>query len=881
MNVAGEESERIDKMERDKIRSQAQRSERKVEALIILLFTVVAIIVSILLVARNFSPIDPTVDHKVPFETDPVETQTDEEGNKIDSPADNSEKYIRKPGVYNFLLIGYDKSAGLTDVTMLAQFDTNTGAINIIQIPRDTYARYNFADDLACKTVTVEYDIKYTVTDNKLNTGNVLGFTHGWTNRGENQGRYYLGMSAALSSDKTQVEFSRGYNQDGTASSSFVGSAPVNSWISIKHVFDFEEKTYDIYIGSTKAVDNWKMDTDIREATLVGIIPYGYTDNFNVYSGNAGAFLAEAPAQRVALPRNGQTTKADLDLQLTVNGTNYPDAITAWELQSPYSGVYVNGNVLTVTDEATSGTVYLVAKDGNIDVTKEVTLFEPTILLDTENTDLKLTAKPNRAYNIYIYKNKGGNDLIDSFITPTFYGDLTADVTEVLNVNTNSAGLYTHSLSSLDAGVYNIYAMQNDSDAEVAHIKYISKLKNLFDDESQISNSKFVTFLTNHGVSNDTATQAQSIYKSLDSKDSVYTLLNNDVTMFPIAASLCKVLDQSSDNPEIISFLADELKSKAYDETALDLLAKNAVYSEVAQATKADGITDVQTVLDNLKTNAILIGIKNVANKRDAKAFLAHIGSAKFDSATAEQKNTIADAVAKKSYSSISDVKLAVDRVNISTVQSGGGSGPSNISTGGGSASGMVVPPPVTKPTVPAGLYTDVANDFWAKDSIEILSKKKIVSGYNGMFRPNDFLSRGEMAKIICLVAGLEKGTADFDDVNENEWFYPFVGAAFEAEFINGFDGKFNPYENITRQDVAVILYRLFGDKLEASDSVTFADKDAVADYAKNAIAALCGAGIINGYEDGTFKPQSSITRAEIAHLLANCITLWEGDSNE
>ena len=119
------------------------KKEKHYEVLIIAIFTIIAIIVGIVIVAKNFSPADPTVDTDIPFHTGDVETDTDDEGNKVDQPIKEEEKYVRKEGVYNFLFVGYDKAAGLTDVNMLAQFDTNTGAINIIQMPRDTYARYN------------------------------------------------------------------------------------------------------------------------------------------------------------------------------------------------------------------------------------------------------------------------------------------------------------------------------------------------------------------------------------------------------------------------------------------------------------------------------------------------------------------------------------------------------------------------------------------------------------------------------------------------------------------------------------------------------------------------------------------------------------------
>lgn len=118
------------------------QKEKRIETLVIVVFTIVALAIGAIIVAKNFSPAEPIIDNEIPFHTGDVETQTDDEGNKV-IPGGTEEKYIRREGVYNFLFVGYDKAAGLTDVMMLAQFDTNTGAINIVQLPRDTYARYN------------------------------------------------------------------------------------------------------------------------------------------------------------------------------------------------------------------------------------------------------------------------------------------------------------------------------------------------------------------------------------------------------------------------------------------------------------------------------------------------------------------------------------------------------------------------------------------------------------------------------------------------------------------------------------------------------------------------------------------------------------------
>lgn len=123
------------------------------EVMVILLFAVIALIVAIRLF---YQP--PQVDDDLPFDTDPVVTtaplpQTNEQGETIDAPVvpagpastDDPVEYIRREGVYNFLIAGHDRVAVNTDVLIVASFDTKNNSLNLVQIPRDTYADYTTA----------------------------------------------------------------------------------------------------------------------------------------------------------------------------------------------------------------------------------------------------------------------------------------------------------------------------------------------------------------------------------------------------------------------------------------------------------------------------------------------------------------------------------------------------------------------------------------------------------------------------------------------------------------------------------------------------------------------------------------------------------------
>ena len=103
------------------------------------IIAVVLIIYTIILAAVSFLVFyKPSVSHEVPFNI----AATDESGNKIDL-VDHEGNEVkdpkRKEDSYNFLILGRDANAFLTDVMMVANLDTATGSLNIMQIPRDTY----------------------------------------------------------------------------------------------------------------------------------------------------------------------------------------------------------------------------------------------------------------------------------------------------------------------------------------------------------------------------------------------------------------------------------------------------------------------------------------------------------------------------------------------------------------------------------------------------------------------------------------------------------------------------------------------------------------------------------------------------------------------
>lgn len=174
--------------------------------------------------------------------------------------------------------------------------------------------------------------------------------------------------------------------------------------------------------------------------------------------------------------------------------------------------------------------------------------------------------------------------------------------------------------------------------------------------------------------------------------------------------------------------------------------------------------------------------------------------------------------------------------------------------------------------------FNDVADDYWAKEYIDYLSARNIIAGKgNNMFAPNDTVTRAEFVKILAGVAGADvskETTAAFSDVAADAWYTPYVAWAYNANVAKGSDEKFYPNAQISRQEMATMLYRFacdimnkqLPDKVPTAD---FADNDQIADYAKVAVKELQESGIIGGKENNMFAPNDFATRAEASKMIS------------
>lgn len=172
-------------------------------------------------------------------------------------------------------------------------------------------------------------------------------------------------------------------------------------------------------------------------------------------------------------------------------------------------------------------------------------------------------------------------------------------------------------------------------------------------------------------------------------------------------------------------------------------------------------------------------------------------------------------------------------------------------------------------PAFAAEKVTGERNAHWAQASLDNWKRNGIVRGYaNGEIGPDRPVTRAELASMINRMFGFSaKSEESFADVNKNAWYADDLSVARQAGYYKGFPGNQAKADTfVQRQDAAVLLASVFSLSSAEKASVSFTDGDRISGYAAESVQALNG--LLNGYPDGTFRPQASITRAEIVSLL-------------
>ncbi len=166
-----------------------------------------------------------------------------------------------------------------------------------------------------------------------------------------------------------------------------------------------------------------------------------------------------------------------------------------------------------------------------------------------------------------------------------------------------------------------------------------------------------------------------------------------------------------------------------------------------------------------------------------------------------------------------------------------------------------------------------------SKVEVKVNKNASYVAGYeDGTFLPQNNMTRAEAITLLTRLVTDEnnikgKVSADYDDVAAGAWYESYIGFLQKLGYLDTIEVDFGmgiaPSQNITRGEFAELLYRIsyFGESASSMKLKGFSDVRSNHKYVA-AINYAVANGIVNGYEDGTFRPENNITRAEVVTMV-------------
>ncbi len=174
--------------------------------------------------------------------------------------------------------------------------------------------------------------------------------------------------------------------------------------------------------------------------------------------------------------------------------------------------------------------------------------------------------------------------------------------------------------------------------------------------------------------------------------------------------------------------------------------------------------------------------------------------------------------------------------------------------------------------------FLDIGS-HWGRDKILAMTEAGLVNGMEThRFEPNRKVTRAMFVTVLARYSGVSaeySAEVSFPDVNEGDWFAPYVCWGAQSGLVQGYDdGTFCPDQEITREQMALILVRCcsaFALQLpENTEEKLFSDEEKISFWALDAVRQARRWGLVNGREDGSFDPQGTATRAEMCTIICN-----------
>ena len=164
-------------------------------------------------------------------------------------------------------------------------------------------------------------------------------------------------------------------------------------------------------------------------------------------------------------------------------------------------------------------------------------------------------------------------------------------------------------------------------------------------------------------------------------------------------------------------------------------------------------------------------------------------------------------------------------------------------------------------------LYTDVPEDEWFYDAVEFVTEAGYMDGVaEGIFDPEGTATRGMLMTVLARFHGETLETTD-------PWYQAGMDWAMEAGVSDGT----RPTENVTREEVVTMMWRLLGEPQADADLSAHPDADEISDWAMEAVEWAVSSDLMEGSDGNMLNPGNPATRAEIAQLMVRFSNLVEG----
>lgn len=344
---------------------------------------------------------------------------------------------------------------------------------------------------------------------------------------------------------------------------------------------------------------------------------------------------------------------------------------------------------------------------------------------------------------------------------------------------------------------------------------------------------------------------------------------------------------------DITSVLADSKNSMYVGGTTIYEMWNT--LSENARQNVMNLYTDSTDVAGAFAQACAVAAVKDCKNWRELSEVLSPLDKTVFTEVfeldTTYCTSTNADAIVGQLYSKLAGLKnIKAIRDTFFNISKEYSTKNANSNAGGGnggtsfgkqwSSEGFSA---VTGNTVKVS-FNDIQG-HWGERYITPLAQRGIVNGYDdGGFHPNAYVTRAEFVKMLCSGFNItgEYSDAGFADVSNSAWYAQSVALCKSHGIVNGdTNNRFRPQERITREDAAVMLYRILKEDIafEETEQLQFNDSTDIADYAVGAVATMADEGIISGFDTGSFRPKDNTTRAQAAVMLIKAVDLLNAES--